>query len=257
MATNRLASDQHRLAQIGLTVAAAKAIEKAFASLDVHRLRATLPDFTAAIAAIVRHYAPGSSVLAVRHYTEQRLAAGVPGTFRPKAADQVPLNQIASNVRWATQPLWGPEPDVEAAQTNMEGAVGRLLQDVGRNTTIDNVASDRLAVAWAREAQPDACWFCAMLATRGAVYKSAETAGQVKASNALSVLGMPAGDAKGFVNRYHDHCHCQVVPVFNVFEKQAHVRDWTALWNESTRDVSGMEAKQAAFRVAYNAAQAS
>lgn len=250
---SQAASDTHRLAQTGLSIVAVRAIEHAFVSLDLHRLKATLPEFTQSIAAIVRHYAPASSVLAIRHYTEQRLEAGVGGTFRPIPGDPVPLAQIAANVSRATKPLWGPSPDVEAATTSLEGAVGRLILDAGRNTTIDNVASDRMATGWAREARPDACWFCAMLATRGAVYSSAAAAGRVKASSPLDAGGLGIPDAKGFVNRYHDHCHCSVVPVFNAYEKQAHVRDWTALWNSSTSRANGMAAKQAAFRAALAA----
>lgn len=257
MAIDRPAADQHRLAQIGLTVTAREALENALALLDVHRLRETMPEFTLAVAAIVHRYSPAASVLAIRHYLEQRAAAGVAGTFRPETVNAPPMPQIASNVRWATQSLWGPSPDVEATQTNLEGAVGRLIQNVGRETTINAVQSDRQAVAWAREARPDACWWCAMLATRGAVYSSASAAGRVTASDPLDKGGLGIPDAKGFVNRFHDHCHCEVVPVFNVYEKPAHARDWTALWNSSTRGVSGMEAMQAAFRTAYNAAQAS
>lgn len=257
MATpSQAASDTHRRAQTGLSLVAVRAIQHAFASLDLHRLKATLPEFTQGIAAIVRHYAPASSVLAIEHYTEQRLAAGISGSFRPLPGDPVPLSQIASNVQWATKPLWGPNPDIQAATTNLEGAVARLVQDVGRNTTIDNAENDHLALGWAREAREDACWFCAMLATRGAVYSSAEAAGRVKASDPVDKGGLGIPDAKGFVNRYHDHCHCSVVPVFNTFEKQAHVREWTALWNSSTRGVTGMEAKQAAFRAAYKKFQA-
>lgn len=231
---SQAASDTHRLAQTGLSLVAVRLIQHAFADLDLHNLRGTLPEFTQSIAAIVRHYAPASSVLAIEHYTEQRLLADVSGSFRPQPTDPVPLEQIASNVQWATKPLWGPSPDVEAATSRLEGAVGRLVENAGRDTTVNAVMADRKATGWAREAKPTACAFCAMLATRGAVYKSAKSATTTE-----------------FGQSYHDHCHCVAVPVFGVYEKTAQAREWSALWAKSTRGFTGMDAKLAAFRAAY------
>lgn len=53
----------------------------------------------------------------------------------------------------------------------------------------------------------DNCAFCVMLASRGPVYKSAKTAGQIPAS-------LKFVDAEGWLNAYHDHCDCIVVPVY-------------------------------------------
>lgn len=70
----------------------------------------------------------------------------------------------------------------------LEGARA-LLRDLGQY--------DRRRVAWMRVTGPTPCAFCAMLASRGAEYKSAQTA---------------LFDSYGQL--YHPNCHCHVVPVF-------------------------------------------
>lgn len=70
----------------------------------------------------------------------------------------------------------------------LEGARA-LLRDLGQ-------ADDR-RVAWMRVTGPTPCAFCAMLASRGAEYKSAQSA---------------LFDSYGQL--YHPNCHCHVVPVF-------------------------------------------
>ena len=58
------------------------------------------------------------------------------------------------------------------------------------------------------------------MATRGAVYKSAGTAGQDANSRFTG-----DGEAK-----FHNNCHCTISPVFGAFEPSAHVRQWQADW---------------------------
>jgi hypothetical protein len=113
----------------------------------------------------------------------------------------------------------------------------KLVADTSRQQLVDNSLQDQRATGWAREARPDACWFCAMLASRGAVYSTAEAAGLTYEH------GMPA-------NSYHAHCHCQVVPVFGHYEPTAHVRQWQNLWQKSTKGVTGAD-KAWAFQEAY------
>jgi hypothetical protein len=63
-------------------------------------------------------------------------------------------------------------------------------------------------VGWARVlgANENHCALCVMGASRGPVYATAEAAGRMSAAQKWA-------DASGFVNRYHDHCKCDVVLV--------------------------------------------
>lgn len=64
------------------------------------------------------------------------------------------------------------------------------------------------------------CWFCVMCASRGPVYRSAES----------------AGDNKGPWNSYHDHCDCRVVPVFDHrnWEGVEQYRQLEKMWRDVT-----------------------
>ena len=93
--------------------------------------------------------------------------------------------------------------------------------------------------AWARVVHPSKngpCGFCAMLASRGPVYKTSESAG-VR------------------VDRYHVHCKCEAVPVYTSREwpgKAQHAR-FEQLYNEVVKDhdLHGQEALRAMNRRLY------
>jgi hypothetical protein len=82
--------------------------------------------------------------------------------------------------------------------------------DLGRDSIIDSVHKDTQAEAWARVTEPKPCAFCALLATRGAVYKSEKSA-EFEA---------------------HDHCRCHAQPVFTgvPFEASAQIREFQAFY---------------------------
>jgi hypothetical protein len=221
--------------QAGLGTVVAALIGETFAQLDVNALDRSLPNWKMLYAAIVRRYATASATLAARQYGHARVAADVGGRFTPHAAAPPALAQIGSTVDWATAPLWSAQPDTASAQARLEAAGERLVLNAGRQTIVDNVQRDRKAKGWARVPEPGACYFCAMLATRGAVYRSERSSDF----------------------RTHDHCRCHAEPVFNAYEPSAQVREWQALYSNSTGGISGMKKMQTAWRKAFNDAYAS
>lgn len=217
----------------------------AWAYLDASQMAKTMPGFAARIAAIVHRFSPASATLAAQFYREQRRAAGITAPFTPRPASPPPLEQIGKTISWATSDLWTvgtdaqaePKPELVAvAQRRLEGAVDKLVLDVGRNTIIDNVAADRHAKAWARVPEPGACHFCAMLASRGAVYKDD--------SFKRSDPRFAGGDTSSTI-KVHDHCRCQPEPVFTAYEPTAQIRQWQADWNRVTEGLSSADARLA------------
>jgi hypothetical protein len=198
------------------------------ALLDVRALKKTLPVFTAATASLVHRYGNASAAVAADYYDAARAAAGVTGTYTVVAAQPAPFGQVKASVSWATKNLWTPEPDVGPAKVLVKGAAERLVLDTGRHTVIGAVQNDPRARGWARVTKPGCCYFCAMLASRGAVYRSQQTASF----------------------EAHDHDRCMAEPVFGAYEMTAAARDWQALWQSSTKGTSGADAVRA-FRAAY------
>jgi hypothetical protein len=193
----------------------------------------TMERFIAAITALIHHFGLASGSVAARYYEAERKAAGVPGSFTVRIAPTADPAKIDTSVRWATKDLWTPTPDLQSAQTLVTGVTEKNVLDVGRETIVNAVQSDRQAKGWARETEPGCCSFCAMLAVRGAVYRSEHSA-----------------DFQS-----HDHCRCFAQPVFTSYEPSAQVREWQTLYRDSTAGVHGPKAQRNAFRQAFDAQQ--
>lgn len=164
----------------------------------------------------------------MRFYRRERSAAGVAGRPRFDLPKPAPLDQIGKSVNWAAEPLWG-ESDLPAAEKRLEAVVERLVLNAGREAIVAAVSQDREAKAWARIPEPDACYFCAMLSTRGAIYKSEETAGREANSQFIG-----EGDFK-----FHDHCRCHAIPVFTHYRLTPEIARWTAQWDRLRRENGG------------------
>ena len=119
-----------------------------------------------------------------------------------------------------------PEQSRDTMAVNLSGAVTNLALEGGRELIHETVMADEEAIGWARVDDGDPCAFCAMLISRGAVYKSADTAGRAK--------------NKQFVGpgmfKFHNHDGCSAVPVFDpndpVLERADELYD---KWLEVTR----------------------
>lgn len=154
----------------------------------------------AAAIALVRVYRSISAAAAASYYEafrEAAQAAGVPSTV---LASAIPDGQIATSLYVTARDalrgaLAAGQPAVEARSTafvRASGAVTRHIVDGGRQTILDSVAADPEAVGWARVTDGNPCYFCLTLASRGAVYKSEQTASF----------------------QAHDHCACVAMPVY-------------------------------------------
>lgn len=109
--------------------------------------------------------------------------------------------------------------------------------DAGRDAVINAIKSDRLVLAVARGTGPDPCAFCAMLASRGFVFRSNATAG--------------VSDDE-VVKKYHVHCHC--FPIYRwlkISELPPLSQYFKELWPIVTAGHSGNDARKAWRRWIY------
>lgn len=235
-------ANRYRAAQIGLTRLLVRDVRGLRRLILPARLEASVPDWLAAMQAIVDQYARTSSTLAADFYDAQREAAGVTGVFTVPVSDPPPSEQTEASLRWATKDLWPRDPEdpkttdaqrepietrLTQAEKKAEQVAQKLVTDTGRGTVREAVRQDRQATAWARSAARGACAFCKMLSVRGAVY---------------------ARDTADF--RAHDGCHCGVVPVFKGqrFELSPHAREWERIYREFAAPHSGDQLRR--FRLA-------
>lgn len=138
----------------------------------------------------------------------------------------------------------------------LQGSMQRLLMNSYRDTVMGSaVLAGR---RFARVAEPGACSFCLMLASRGAVYMSREKATFVGAvgitkhysdgrSNGERVKKGRVRGSRPRDSKFHDHCRCHVVEVADSSELPPSSAWLEKAWADATGDVDGMKEKQAAW----------
>lgn len=231
----RSPAEVHQTGQEALVSLIPAVLREAWPLLDVHDIKGTLPHFTAAVRAIVERYGAASAFASLNYYRAARSAADVRGsvalTIAPSPAEQV----VADAVGWATADLYGPvtADTVQASQNRLAESAAQLVLDQGRSTIIGAVQKDAAAKGWVRVTEQGACSFCIMLGLRGPAYNSKRSA-----------------DFKA-----HDNCRCHVEPVFTAHEPSARMREMDRLWRESSKGLSGRDAR-IAFRQAVEGRKA-
>lgn len=138
----------------------------------------------------------------------------------PYTAEPGPLpseEQLQASASWA---LTAHGDD---ALIRLAGTLQRAVFDGSRNTILHNVARERGA-SWARHASANACEFCRMMATRGAAYRSRNTA----------------------AGKYHDHCHCIAVEVRpgGRYDPPPYVEQWQQQYQQARRLSGSSDPKQ-------------
>lgn len=157
--------------------------------------------------------------------------------YRAKVAPPPPVEKFAKSADWALNVGTGV-----ASLAMLEGVLQRGVWDMARDTTMFNVESESGA-GWARHASANACEFCRLMATRGAVYASKESAtlvggrGKDVSTNFRADGTRKRGGQAGGVrprgtqklgDKYHDHCHCMAVEIRpgGSYEPPPYVAEW-------------------------------
>lgn len=229
------AADRYRRAQRGLSRLLRRDVGRFWRLLNPAQ-PASFTDWLDVMEEVVTQFGDTSVRLAAEFYDEQRMEAEVDEPFTVPMADPPQREQTETVLRWATHDVWELNTETElqrdpvdvrldAAEHRTEAATQKLVADQGRETIREAVREDRQAVGYARAAALGACAFCRLMASRGMVYKTADSAG-------LDANDKFSGDAS--VAKFHDNCHCGIIPVFRGqrFELSAHAREWDRLYRE-------------------------
>lgn len=217
MATQQQRSEQHRAAQASFAALAVAALARAWPRLfDVHDLKDSSRRLSPVLTTLVRQYGRASASAALTQYRNERRLARAGGSFSPKMPVLPSASTIEATIERSLSPLYGtPTPEqITNAEKALESSLEQIVLDQSRTALIDAVRDDREAKGWARVTEPGACYFCALLATRGAVYKTRGTA-SFQAH-------------RRYPNGTGGDCRCHAEPVFNAYEPPAQVRQWMA-----------------------------
>lgn len=226
----------HRFGQLQIRAAAAADTLTIWAAgFDPADINGSWTALEPAVLAVTNDYRSQSSNLAAAYYQTHRQAEGVPGRAEPRLAVPPSREVMRHSLSFYGRAvphrlLQAGAQDVSArAAVQLLGGVGRHVANGGRETIGASTLADRQAVGMARITVGTPCAFCAMLASRGPVYKSPETAAG----------GRWSGADQAF--KVHDHCACTVEPVYQRGEwaeqwpEAAQYRD---LWNQAQSEAS-------------------
>ncbi|UVK62921.1 capsid maturation protease [Gordonia phage Hexbug] len=130
--------------------------------------------------------------------------------------DPAPEEAMRKTARWALA-----RGDATTGLELLSKTVPRRLYGAARDSIVKS-AEGEPGATWARRARADACGWCRMLATRGAVYSSAEVATMTTDHE-----------------RYHDDCRCLAVAVRpgRMYMPPSYAQDWERDYQELSREV--------------------
>lgn len=177
-----LLTNLHRRQQLALRAEVVKAVANLFPMWQP-RDPASFARFADAMVLVAQNGGRRSSAIAAAYYQLFRSvdASGDAARISPVVilAPPPPEEQVRASVsataRAGVYRAFGAGLSYEEAMANglveVSGAVSRLALDSGRDTIVESAQSDPSAVGWARVTGDNPCAFCAMLASRGPVYK--------------------------------------------------------------------------------------
>lgn len=212
MAADLAAPQKYRRVQALLAARMAQQVLRVWRDLmNPAKVDASWPAVCAALMPIVQQAREQSAVLARAAYVDARQDAGVPDDgFVPSGPLQLAIDRLESTLD-VTGPVEfkkaiaagkTPQQAMDAAAVRMVGSTQYLALEGGRSVMKQSTDADERATGYARVTDSDPCHWCAMLASRGPVYKTAKT----------------AGDPRQGGDRYHDHCSCAAFPAFTLDE---------------------------------------
>lgn len=112
----------------------------------------------------------------------------------------------------------------EAAGRRQAAAAQRITMNAARGLVYNLADTDKRVIAWARYSRTGTpCGWCAMLISRGAVYKTRKSAGDQ--------------------DKYHDNCRCIAIPIFFPEQMDSDLfalnRQYKALWDSRIKGKYG------------------
>lgn len=143
------------------------------------------------------------------------------------------------------------EATAEDASYKMATLVDVAVMTSGRDVVDQAGTGDTLVQGWMRITGPRPCAFCAMLASRGAVYGSESSALLASSGtkterrrSAKSGANKKAKESVG-LKYYHPNCHCHVIPVFKNAAYSKRDKFFMDNWSRVTAGNSGKDALNA------------
>lgn len=252
-ATGAQLTERHRLAQLSIRASFLEDFVRLWPLIDLERLDETAGEWINFVVDLILRFRQQSASRSLSYYDSFRRAEiGLPLPDRPLYRNlDAPSHGAIRTSLLVTGPIGvksriakGIHPEVAKAKAlvDVAGAASRHVLDGGRTQLVKSIDRDPRSQQYARVTDGQPCYFCAMLASRGPVYRSARTA-QFTTSRSK----------RGPGHEFHDHCGCSIEPGFTKdADWPGRGREFEQIWIDSTKGKSG-KAALSAFRSAYEA----
>lgn len=224
-------TEAHRLEQARIGVQTARQLRSLWALLNAEGRTPTVDEWLGAVTTVLGRQHGLSAAAARDYYSAFRLAEIGEAGFAARGIptlnlEAVRASMVATGPYRLRQGIRRGLTVEEASQRAMISSAGegvRIALDGGRQQIIRNVQADSRALGWVRVTDGDPCAFCAMLASRGPVFKGRATA------IAGTVFSTSVNDY-----RAHARCGCTAEPVYRAdTEWPGRAREFHDLWNRA------------------------
>lgn len=228
----KLLTDLHRRQQLALRASVVRDVMKLWPAWQPSK-----PDsyqaFERAMVLLVQSRSVQSAALAA-HYAEMFRAAESPVHQAVRTVSLAAVRDeekikaaIGATTRGTVYKALAAGQKYEAvmsnALVNVSGTVSRDVLAGGRDTIFAEQIRDPRALGVARITGASPCAFCAMLASRGDVYLSAESAGQID----------------GQMMEWHEHCDCSIEVAYEGYQMNARSLAQQEQWKASDGTLNG------------------
>lgn len=169
-------------------------------------------------------YAAATSAVSASFYEEVREYVDAPGRFAAQTLDSVDSGRWGALAGFGSSARVLEQGGTVLAYSLLSGGLTSVLSEMAGDTIYGNAATERVTVGFQRVPKPGCCGFCGLLASRGAAYSSAASAGGVvgRGVPVESTRGKQGGQGRGIRPRgsrtagqpFHDHCKCRTVQVY-------------------------------------------
>lgn len=230
--------------QLAIVVDVTRQVTGLWREVDPRAVDRSWPIVSRGIANVIDKGYASSTAQAVHYLREHAGAAGIDLAGTVLAAQRLNPEQLATALR-VTGPVavkqaagqgMSPEQASRVALVRLSGSAGRLSLLGGRQTIAQTVEGSDKIVGWRRVIGAGACYFCAMLASRGAVYKDEQRA---------TFRGTSG-------HKYHDHCHCLPEPLYQHEQEPAEVEALRRQYQDAQLHTDGGADPINAFRRGYD-----
>lgn len=224
-------TEAHRQLQGRISAATLADLLSLWGVVDPADLRGTIDPFMRAALAVVKNGRRTSSTASQRYYMAFRQVEGVQGaafiTMAPQPPDVVTTAALRGGALAGILNAKRRGLSNDAAHANgfvkMSGSAAQIVAGGGRATLLGAIRADPEAHGYQRVTDGAPCAFCAMVASRGIVAYSEDSAGF----------------------EAHNHCGCTAEPAFEGSKVRPDNARLRQAWDEATSGLGGTDALNA------------